>query len=94
MNRAAVVSSSSSSSLSSSSFFVCCAKPREERDVPQKPRMRTFYVQIEDIRADKLDNSIRLGDTLFDDDDATKQLDECVFKEPLASEFDAPSTVD
>ena len=56
--------------------------------------MRTFYVQIEDIRADKLDNSIRLGDTLFDDDDATKQLDECVFKEPLASEFDAPSTVD
>ena len=51
-------------------------------------------MHVEDICADKLDNSIRLGDTLFDDDDAAKQVNECVFKEPFAGEFDAPPTMD
>lgn len=64
------------------------------QDQPQNPNVRTFHVQIKDICTDKLNNSIRLGDTLLHDDDARKQLDECVFKEPLASKLDAPSTTD
>lgn len=53
-----------------------------------------MHGEINDVCANKLDDFICLCDTLFHDDDALKQLDERVFKETLAGEFDAPATMD
>jgi hypothetical protein len=61
---------------------------------PQTPEARTFQVQIKDICTDKLDDAICLRDALFDDDDATEEVDKCVFKETFAGEFDAVSAMD
>ena len=44
-----------------------------------------------DICDDKLDNSICLGDSLFNDDDATEEV---VLKEAFAGEFDVAYAVE
>ena len=83
--------SSSSSSLSPSLLISWAA---HHDDTPRHANQpRTFQVEIEDICADKLDDAICLRDALFDDDDATEEVDKGVFKETFAGEFDAVSAM-